>query len=218
MGLALFDLDNTLLSNDSDYLWGCFLVERGLVDSESYEVENKRFFQDYTDGCLDIRAYLTFQLGILAQHRISDLNRWRLEFIAEKIQPIIAPGAKNLLAQHRQRGDTLMIITATNRFVTAPIAELLAVPYLLATEAEIRNGQYTGQSEGVPCFQEGKVTRLKSWLASRGETLAESCFYSDSHNDLPLLEMVERPVAVDADERLRRHAKKKGWEIISLRK
>ncbi len=217
MGLALFDLDNTLLSDDSDYLWGCFLVERGLVDGKTYERENEKFFQDYKKGILDIGAYLTFQLGILARHDLPDLHRWRSDFVAEKVRPIIAPGTPNLLAEHRRRGDTLLIITATNRFVTAPIAELLEVPHLLATEAEIRNGRYSGQPEGVPCFREGKVTRLNAWLAANGQTLGKSCFYSDSHNDLPLLEMVERPVAVDPDERLRRHAEKRGWEIISLR-
>ena len=217
MGLALFDLDNTLLSDDSDYLWGCFLVERGLVDAATYERENQRFFQDYREGCLDIQAYLRFQLGFLARHDLATLHTWRAAFVEERIRPIIAPGTPDLLATHRARGDTLVIITATNRFVTAPIAERLGVSHLLATEAEMRDGRYTGNPLGTPCFREGKVERLDAWLRQRGEGLEGSSFYSDSHNDLPLLERVERPVAVDPDPRLREHAQRRGWPVISLR-
>ena len=168
-------------------------------------------------GTLDIHAYLTFQLGILAQHERATLYRWRATFVTERIKPIIAPQATTLLDWHRQRGDTLVIITATNRFVTEPIAQLLEVPHLLATDLEEHQGRLTGRPAGIPCFREGKVQRLTQWMQETRTTLADSWFYSDSHNDLPLLEQVVRPVAVDPDAKLRQIALERDWEILSLR-
>ena len=217
MSLAIFDLDNTLIGGDSDYLWGQFLAERGLVDGERHERENQRFYDEYRAGTLDIHAFLAFMLKPLAEHPLADLLAWRAQFIEEKIGPILLPKATALLDRHRIAGDTLLIITATNRFITAPIAERLAVAHLLATEAEFSDGRYTGRSVGIPCFRQGKVARLSEWLAETGHDLTESWFYSDSHNDLPLLHQVAHPVAVDPDEALASHAAERGWPMISLR-
>lgn len=217
MSLAIFDLDNTLIGGDSDYLWGQFLAERGLVDGERHERENQRFYDEYRAGTLDIYAFLAFMLKPLAEHPLADLLAWRAQFIEEKIDPILLPKATALLDRHRIAGDTLLIITATNRFITAPIAERLAVAHLLATEAEFSDGRYTGRSVGIPCFRQGKVARLSEWLAETGHDLTGSWFYSDSHNDLPLLNQVAHPVAVDPDEALASHAAERGWPMISLR-
>lgn len=217
MSLAIFDLDNTLIGGDSDYLWGQFLAEHGLVDGERHEQENQRFYDEYRAGTLDIHAFLAFMLKPLAEHPLADLLAWRAQFIEEKIGPILLPKATALLDRHRIAGDTLLIITATNRFITAPIAERLAVAHLLATEAEFSDGRYTGRSVGIPCFQQGKVARLSEWLAETGHDLTGSWFYSDSHNDLPLLNQVDHPVAVDPDEALASHAVERGWPMISLR-
>ena len=217
MSLAIFDLDNTLIGGDSDYLWGQFLAERGLVDGERHERENQRFYDEYRAGTLDIYAFLAFMLKPLAEHPLADLLAWRAQFIEEKIGPILLPKATALLERHRTAGDTLLIITATNRFITAPIAERLAVAHLLATEAEFSDGRYTGRSVGIPCFRQGKVARLSEWLAETGHDLTGSWFYSDSHNDLPLLNQVAHPVAVDPDEALANHAVERGWPMISLR-
>lgn len=217
MSLAIFDLDNTLLSDDSDYLWGQFLVEQGLVDGEFYERENQRFYDAYRAGTLDIHAFLAFMLRPLTEHPLARLLDWRERFVAEKIEPIILPKAIALLEKHRAAADTLLIITATNSFITTPIAERLGVPNLLATEVEFIDGRYTGRPLGIPCFQQGKVERLRAWLAETGHDIADSWFYSDSRNDLPLLGLVTNPVAVDPDEALARHAEERGWPIISLR-
>ena len=217
MSLAIFDLDNTLLGGDSDYLWGQFLVEQGLVDGAAYERENQRFYDDYRAGTLDIHAFLAFMLRPLVGQPLTELLDWRARFVEEKIRPILLPRAAALLERHRAAGDTLLIITATNRFVTTPIAELLGVSNLLATEVEFADGGYTGRPLGIPCFQHGKVARLDEWLAETGHDLINSWFYSDSHNDLPLLDRVTYPVAVDPDEALVRHAEERGWPIISLR-
>ena len=217
MSLAVFDLDNTLLGGDSDYLWGQFLVEQGLVDSEHYERENQQFYAAYEAGTLDIDEYQGFMLRPLTGRPLAELQAWRERFMAEKIQPILLPKAVELLNQHRAAGDRLVIITATNRFITAPIAERLGVAHLLATEPELVDGRYTGRTVGIPCFQQGKVQRLNQWLADQGLDLSDSWFYSDSHNDLPLLNRVTRPVAVDPDPTLAAHAREQGWPIISLR-
>jgi HAD superfamily hydrolase (TIGR01490 family) len=217
MTLAIFDLDNTLLGGDSDYLWGQFLVEQGLVDGEAYERENQRFYDDYEAGTLDIYEYQAFMLRPLTEYPLTEMLAWREQFIAEKIQPILLPRAVDLLERHRTAGDTLLIVTATNRFITAPIAERFDVPHLLATEPEFTEGRFTGRLIGIPCFQHGKVERLDQWLAETGHDLAESWFYSDSHNDLPLLGRVTYPVAVDPDATLAQHARERGWPIISLR-
>lgn len=217
MALAIFDLDNTLLAGDSDYLWGLWLAEQGLVDGAHHERENARFYREYKEGRLDILEFLRFSLGPLSAHPLAQLHAWRERFLAEKIRPIVLPAARALLDRHRQAGDTLVIITATNAFVTAPIAAYLGVPHLIATEPELRDGRYTGAVAGVPCFQAGKVIRLRQWLETQGGSLEDSCFYSDSHNDLPLLEQVRHPVAVDPDPVLESHARARGWPIISLR-
>ncbi len=217
MGIALFDLDNTLIAGDSDYLWGCFLVEQGIVDSELYERENRRFYDQYRVGELDIHEFLDFQLQPLSEHPVDTLQQWRRQYIEEKITPILLPKAQALIDRHRQQGDTLVVITATNRFITGPIVELYDIPHLLATEAEILDNRYTGKVSGIPCFQDGKVTRLSDWLKVNRHSLDNSWFYSDSHNDLPLLNRVTHPVAVDPDEILEEHARNNDWPIISLR-
>lgn len=217
MALAIFDLDNTLLGGDSDYLWGEFLVENKLVDSKRYQQANQHFYDQYLAGTMDIVEFLNFQLKPLADNSSADLQRWRNQYLAEKIDPIILPAAQQLIAQHRQRGDTLMIITATNNFITAPIAEKLGISHLIATEAEIINKRYTGHVSGIPSYQQGKVERLHTWLNDHNQTLAGSYFYSDSHNDLPLLNIVDHPVAVDPDPKLLAFAKQHGWKTISLR-
>ncbi|MEO7558479.1 MAG: HAD family hydrolase [Gammaproteobacteria bacterium] len=217
MSLAIFDLDNTLLGGDSDYLWGLFLIEHGIVERGLYERENQRFYDEYRAGTLDIYAFLEFQLRPLAAHDMATLYEWRRQFLREQIHPIILPKARELVQRHRAQGDELLIITATNSFITEPIAEEFGVPELLASEPEIRDGRYTGRVEGVPCFREGKVTRLEAWLNGRGVDLEDSWFYSDSHNDLPLLQRVDHPVAVDADATLLAHARQQGWPSISLR-
>ncbi len=215
--LVLFDLDNTLLAGDSDFEWAQFLIEQGVLDREVYEARNQQFFDQYKAGTLDIRAFLDFQLKPLSRHPRAQLEGWHREFMARRILPIIRAGARALVEHHR--GDLSVVITATNSFVTAPIAREFGVPHLIATEPEEREGEFTGAVRGIPCFREGKVARLESWLAGRGDALAafaESWFYSDSHNDLPLLERVTHPVAVDPDAMLRAHAQRSGWRIISL--
>lgn len=217
MSLAIFDLDNTLLAGDSDVLWGRFLVEKGIVDAEYYGNENQRFYDEYNNGTLDIMEFLAFSLKPLSEHPLADLHQWREAFMQEKIHEILLDKSFELIDQHRKNGDVLLIITATNRFVTEPIAKLLGIPHLLATDPEFINNQYTGKVAGVPCFQEGKVTRLNSWLKENNENLDGSYFYSDSHNDLPLLQQVTTPVAVDADEILSQYAKENNWKTMSLR-
>ena len=216
MPLAIFDLDNTLLAGDSDYLWGQFLGEIGAVDREAYERENERFYAEYREGRLDIMAFLAFSLAPLAAHEPSELAAWHARFMRDKIEPLITDASQRLIQDHRDAGDTLMIITATNAFVTAPIAARLGIPHLIATEPEIADGRYTGRVAGTPSFREGKVSRLQDWLQQHRETLEGAWFYSDSHNDLPLLERVSHPVAVDPDESLAIQAQERSWPVISL--
>ena len=220
MRLALFDLDNTLLAGDSDYEWGQFLVDRGVLDRESYEAQNRAYYDQYVAGTLDIHEFLGFALRPLAAHEPADLERWHAEFMAERIRPMISAPARDLVRSHLAAGDLCAIITATNSFVTRPIAREFGIEHLIATEPEKLNGRFTGKVAGIPCFREGKVRRLDAWLAERGKRLAdfaESILYSDSHNDLALLERVTRPVAVDPDERLAAAASRRGWAAISLR-
>ncbi|MCH4563416.1 HAD-IB family hydrolase [Halomonas sp. EGI 63088] len=217
MSLAIFDLDNTLLSIDSDHAWGEFLLEQGAVDPVAYREANDRFLADYEAGTLDIHAFLEVALKPLAEHSPEQLAAWHQQFMASKIEPHILPRGEELVARHRARGDTLLIITATNRFITGPIAERLGVDNLIAVEPEIVDGRYTGKVSGTPSYREGKVERLEAWLADKELTLDDAWFYSDSHNDLALLELVEHPVAVDPDPTLREVAEQKGWKIISLR-
>ncbi|HWV14457.1 MAG TPA: HAD family hydrolase [Cellvibrio sp.] len=217
MSLAIFDLDNTLLAGDSDYSWGEFLVKKRLVDSEEYRIANDAFYQDYKAGTLDIQAYLRFSLAPLTRHSMVELEQLHNEFMRTYIEPMMLPKAQALLQEHRARGDYLLIITATNGFVTRPIAARLGVDDILATDPEISDGRYTGNSVGTPCFQGGKVIRLQEWLKSHEHNLAGAYFYSDSINDLPLLEQVSHPIAVDPDERLQAVAEQRGWKVISLR-
>lgn len=217
MTLAIFDLDNTLIADDSDFLWGQFLVEQGIVDRVIYERINAQFYENYQQGTLDMIAFLRFALKPLADHSLDQLHIWREQFLNEVIVPIYLQSAQNLVDKHRAQGHTLLVITATNRFITAPIVKMYGIENLIATTPELVNDRYTGEIVGVPCFQAGKVTLLNEWLAKTGETLAGSYFYSDSHNDLPLLQLVENPVAVDPDDKLRQFAQSKSWKIISLR-
>ena len=220
MRLALFDLDNTLLACDSDYEWGQFLVDRGVLDREAYEVQNREYYEQYVAGTLDIHEYLGFALRPLAAHPPEDLARWHGEFMRGRILPAITPAARGLVRRHLDAGELCAIITATNSFVTAPIAREFGVPHLIATEPEMAHGRYTGRVAGVPCFREGKVRRLDEWLHGLGRQLADfaqSSCYSDSHNDLPLLEKVSRPVAVDPDAQLAAEAGRRGWPVISLK-
>ena len=216
MALAIFDLDNTLLSGDSDYLWGVYLADNGIVDRAHYEAENARFFEDYKAGRLDIYEFLAFSLRPLADNQPADLERWRSEFLRKIIDPLIGAPARDLVERHRERGDTPMIITATNSFVTRPIAERFGIRHLIATEPHRENGRFTGRVAGEPSFREGKVTRLRQWLDGTGNDLEGSYFYSDSHNDLPLLELVDHPVAVDPDDQLKMVAEARRWPVISL--
>ena len=218
MTLAIFDLDNTLLGGDSDHAWGQFLVDQGIVDSKTYQETNDYFFEQYQNGGMDIFEFLAFALKPLAEHSKQQLDAWHQQFMLQCINTMLLPKADKLLKKHRDQGDFLLIITATNLFVTGPIAKKLGVDDILATNPEFIDGAYTGKVAGTPCFQEGKVERLKDWLAATGRSLEGSYFYSDSYNDLPLLEIVDYPVAVDADERLSQYAKDNNWPHISLRK
>lgn len=217
MRLALFDLDNTLIAGDSDHSWGEYLCQRGILDAAEYQARNDAFYDDYLAGTLDVRAYQNFTQAILGRNSLEQLAEWHGDFMRDCIEPMILSKAEALLKKHRAAGDRLVIITATNRFVTAPIAARLGVETLLATECGMQDGLYTGQITGIPCFQEGKVTRIEQWLEETGLSLDGSYFYSDSRNDLPLLERVDNPVAVDPDDTLRAIAEQRGWPVISLR-
>jgi HAD superfamily hydrolase (TIGR01490 family) len=217
MALAIFDLDNTLLAGDSDYLWGQYLSENNYVDAERYQRANQDFYDQYLAGTMDIYEFLTFQFKPLADNSLETLYHWREDYLVSKIDPIILPSALTLIEQHKQQGDTLLIISATNDFITTPIAEKLGIDNLIATQAEMIDGRYTGKVKGTPSYQEGKVTRLQTWLDEHGFDMAGSYFYSDSHNDLPLLKKADNPIAVDPDPRLRKFAEQANWQIISLR-
>ena len=216
MALAIFDLDNTLINGDSDHSWGEFLLARKLVDEQAYRRQNDQFYQDYQSASLDIDAYLRFAIQPLTQYSPSDLAQLHKDFMREYIEPIMLPKAKQLLTEHRERGDYLLIITATNGFITRPIAAHLEVDEILATDPELKNGRYTGGYLGTPCFGAGKVTNLKLWLDKHNQDLDGSYFYSDSINDLPLLEQVPHPVAVNPDARLAAVARERNWPILDL--
>lgn len=215
--LALFDLDHTLLPLDSDFEWGQFLARTGAVDANEMEKRNADFYRQYQAGTLDPVLYLEFVFGILSQFPRTQLDAWHGQFMDEVITPAIRPAARELVKKHQDAGDLVAIITATNRFVTAPIARRLGVRVLLATECEVRDGRYTGRSTDIPCFREGKVTRLERWMLENGFDLEDSYFYSDSMNDLPLLQRVAHAVAVDPDPKLRAEAEMRGWPVVSLR-
>jgi len=220
MNLALFDLDNTLLACDSDYEWGQFLVDQGVLERDAYEAQNAAYYEQYKAGTLDIHEFLGFALRPLAEHAPADLARWHDGFMAARIRPAMTPQARALVRTHLDAGDLCAVVTATNSFVTAPIAREFGIAHLVATEPECVNGRYTGRVAGTPCFREGKIERVRAWLAGQGRQLADfavSSFYSDSQNDLPLLELVARPVAVDPDPTLAAEAGRRGWPVISLR-
>ena len=217
MALALFDLDNTLLADDSDFLWGCFLVDKGLVKKSTYDEANQRFYAEYKKGTLDIFEFLAFSLKPLTQYSAEKLSELHSEFMQKLITPVMTKKGIAQIQQHQNKGDITVIITATNSFVTGPIAQAFLVDDLIATEPEIIDGKYTGNVAGTPCFQQGKVTRLKQWLQKTSHDLKNSTFYSDSHNDLALLECVSRPVAVDPDDELKAIALERNWEIRSFR-
>jgi HAD superfamily hydrolase (TIGR01490 family) len=217
MNLALFDLDNTLLAGDSDFEWAQYLIEQGVLDREVYEAQNQAFFDQYKAGTLNIHEFLDFQLKPLSRHPRAVLDQWHGQYMIKKIYPMLRASARALVNKHMW--DVRVVITATNSFVTAPIARLFGIENLIATEPEQRNGEFTGGVTGLPCFKEGKPKRLQAWLDERGETLAsydKVWFYSDSHNDLPLMRLVSDPVAVDPDDTLRAHAVAAGWPVMSL--
>jgi HAD superfamily hydrolase (TIGR01490 family) len=215
--LALFDLDNTLLDGDSDHAWAQFLIEEGVLHADEYHAKNEWFYERYKDGTLDIHEFLDFQLAPIARRPRAQLDAWHRDFMRRKVRAMILPKAPELIAKHADA--TTAIVTATNRFITAPIAAELGVPKLIATDIEEIDGVFTGKPRGTPTFREGKIERVNEWLAEGGHRLAdyESWFYSDSLNDLPLLERVTHPVAVDPDATLRAHAVERGWPVISLR-
>ena len=220
MRLALFDLDNTLLNGDSDFEWAQFLIEQGVLDRELFEAKNLTFYEQYKAGTLDIHEFLDFQLKPLSRHSRRELDKWHAEFMRQKVRGMMTVPAQELVARHQAAGDVCVIITATNSFVTAPIAREFGIEHLIATEPEQLEGEFTGRVADVPCFREGKITRLENWMAQRGwnwGSFSDTWFYSDSLNDLPLLAKVKNPVAVDPDATLRVHAGQHGWRIISLR-
>lgn len=220
MELALFDLDNTLLAGDSDFEWAQYLISRGVLDKEVYEARNQQFFDQYKAGTLDIFEFLDFQLKPLARHSRQQLDAWHREFMETRIQPMMTDAARALVNQHLSAGSVVAIVTATNSFVTGPIARAFGIPHLIATIPAQENGAFTGQPRGIPAFKTGKIERVDAWLESLGlcwGSFARSWFYSDSHNDLPLLGKVSNPVAVDPDDTLRAHAESQGWPVISLR-
>lgn len=216
MKIAIFDLDNTLLAGDSDFLWGKFLVDHGIVDSDYYAEKNRQFYQDYTQGTLDIHQYLTFALGVLKAHPAEKLHQWRAEFVEEMIKPRTPQASIDLVQSHKKQGHKTLIITATNAFVTQPIGRLFGVDALLATLPETQNGEYTGGYLGKPCFQAGKIDYLHQWLAEQQIQHYESWFYSDSINDLPLLEQVDHPLVVNPDDRLAHIAQQRQWPRLAL--
>ncbi len=220
MDLVLFDLDNTLLNGDSDFAWAQFLIAKGVLDREVQEARNIAFYEDYKAGTLDIHAFLDFQLAPLARHPRTQLDAWHREFLDVSIRPMISAQARALVGEHLARGALVAVVTATNSFVTGPIAREFGIAHLIATVPAQENGAFTGKARGTPAFREGKITRVDAWLESLGlyfGGFAQSWFYSDSHNDLPLLERVDHPIAVDPDDTLRTYAQGQGWPVISLR-
>lgn len=220
MNLALFDLDNTILAGDSDYNWSRFLIQEGYLDGAIHAEKNEKFYADYKAGTLDIYAFVEFQFKPLARNPRTVLNQLLKKYVEEVIKPMITEKARALVKRHQDEGDLIIVITATNSFITRPIAELFGIENLIGTDPEEKEGEFTGKVSGLPSFKEGKVTRLEAWLKGKNLSLASfenSYFYSDSHNDLPLMQKVTHPVAVDSDDVLSEYAKSKGWPQISLR-
>lgn len=220
MNLALFDLDHTLIPIDSDYEWGQFLVRVGAVEADAFAKQNAAFFAQYQAGTLDPVLYLEFALGTLAQFTRIQLDAWHVQFMVEVITPVILPVAKQLLQKHRDAGDLIAIVTATNRFVTEPIANALGVEHLIAAlPEEAADGAITGKLLGIPTSGAGKINHTLDWLSAIGKTLKgfeKSYFYSDSHNDIPLLSVVTHPVATNPNAKLEAHAKAHGWPLLKL--
>ena len=217
MNLALFDLDYTLLNGDSDHAWGQFLVDAGVVDGDVFKKKNDEFWAQYKAGTLDVHEYLVFALSMIAGKTPEELKPLHDRYMAEKIEPMVTEAALALVDRHKD--DLCAVVTATNSFITTPVAARFGVAHLIACVAEIADGRYTGKLSGVPSFREGKVTRVEQWLAAMGRNLADferSYFYSDSLNDLPLLSVVSHPVAVNPDATLREHALTQGWPILAL--
>ena len=220
MNLALFDLDNTILAGDSDYNWSRFLIQEGYLDGAIHAEKNEKFYADYKAGTLDIYAFVEFQFKPLARNPRTVLNQLLKKYVEEVIKPMITEKARALVKRHQDEGDLIIVITATNSFITRPIAELFGIENLIGTDPEEKEGEFTGKVSGLPSFKEGKVTRLEAWLKGKNLSLASfenSYFYSDSHNDLPLMQKVTHPVAVDSDDVLSEYAQSKGWPQISLR-
>ena len=220
MNLALFDLDNTLLAGDSDFAWAQFLLEKGVLDREVQEAKNIEFYEHYKAGTLDIDAFLDFQLAPLTRHARAELDAWHREFMETSVKPMITAKARALVRRHLDEGALVAVVTATNAFVTGPIVREFGIAHLVATIPAQENGAFTGKARGTPAFQAGKITRVDAWLESLGLYVGgfgRSWFYSDSHNDLPLLKHVSDPVAVDPDDTLRAHAGQQGWPVLSLR-
>jgi len=220
LNLALFDLDNTILAGDSDYNWSRFLIQEGYLDGAIHAEKNEKFYADYKAGTLDIYAFVEFQFKPLARNPRALLNQLLKKYVEEVIKPMITEKARALVKRHQDEGDLIIVITATNSFITKPIAELFGIENLIGTDPEGKEGEFTGKVSGLPSFKEGKVTRLEAWLKGKNLSLAsfeKSYFYSDSHNDLPLMEKVTHPVAVDSDDILSEYATSKGWPQISLR-
>ena len=218
MPLAIFDLDNTLIGGDSDYLWGEFLCDQGIIsDKDSFQKMNDYFYQQYEIGKLDIYAWAEFSFKVLAEYSLNQLNKLRQEFIDTKIRPIFLEKAQNCIDTHKKNGDTVLVITASNTFITKPVVEMYGIEHLLATEPEFKSGWFTGKVSGIPCFQSGKIDNLMPWLENHNESLNGSYFYSDSHNDLPLLELVDTPIAVNSDKILTSVAEEKGWQVFNWR-
>ena len=220
MDLVLFDLDNTLLAGDSDFEWAQFLISKGVLDKEVHEARNQIFYDQYKAGTLDIFEFLDFQLKPLARHSRAQLEAWHREFMATRIRPMMTAKSQALVRAQLESGAVVAVVTATNSFVTGPIARAFGIPHLVATIPAQENGAFTGKPRGTPAFKAGKIERVEAWLESLGlcwESFEKSSFYSDSHNDLPLMKKVNNPVAVDPDDTLRAHATAQGWPVISLR-
>lgn len=220
MDLVLFDLDNTLLAGDSDFEWAQFLIAKGVLDREVLEAKNAAFYEQYKAGTLDIFEFLDFQLAPLARHSRAQLDVWHREFMQTVIRPMITDQARALVHDQLGRDALLAVVTATNSFVTGPIVREFGIAHLVATVPAQENGAFTGKPRGMPAFKAGKIERVDSWLETLGlyhGSFERSWFYSDSHNDLPLLSRVSDPVAVDPDDTLKAHARAHDWPILSLR-
>ena len=218
MPLAIFDLDNTLIGGDSDYLWGEFLCDQGIIsDRDSFQKMNDYFYQQYEIGKLDIYAWAEFSFKVLTEYSLDELNKLRQDFIDTKIKPIFLEKAQDCIDTHKKNGDPVLVITASNTFITKPVVEMYGIEHLLATEPEFKSGRFTGKVSGVPCYQSGKIDNLMPWLEQHNASLNGSYFYSDSHNDLPLLELVDNPIAVNSDKVLTSVAEEKGWQVFNWR-